>query len=125
MPSPSTSASRPDPGTDAPRSIADVLDWLRDHFLPERARDLSITYQFELRGERGGSLFARVHDGQLEVGEGALPEADSVFRLDADALFGVLGARVNADLLFMEGELEIDGDLSLALKLRALFGAST
>ena len=46
-----------------------------------------------------------------------------VFRLPAEDYFALLVGRENADLLYMAGRLEIDGDLALALKIRPLFRA--
>lgn len=121
---PSSSSSRKSVAEPiVPGSIADVLEWLRKAFRPERAEDLSVTYQFELSGESGGGLWVRVDAGRLEVAVGQTPEPDVVFRLPAEDLFGVLAGTRNPDLLFMERKIEIEGDLSLALKLRSLFNA--
>ena len=63
----------------------------------------------------------RISDGRLQTGEGADPQPDVVLRLAALDFFGVLAGTANPDLLFMDDRIEIDGDLSLALKLRSLF----
>ena len=47
-----------------------------------------------------------------------------VFHLVAREFFGILSGRENPDLLFMSERLRIDGDLSLALKLRTLFSSA-
>jgi predicted lipid carrier protein YhbT len=41
--------------------------------------------------------------------------------LAASDFFGILAGRENADLLFTAGRIEVEGDLSLALKMRKLF----
>ncbi len=80
-------------------------------------------YQLELSGAGGGDLAVRVDDGRVDVGPGRLPAPDVIYRLAAADFFGVLAGRANADMLFLGGRLRVEGDLALALKLRALFGA--
>lgn len=107
-----------------PASIAEALEWLRKAFHREAADSLRLTYQLELSGEGGGGLWLRVDTGRLEMGEGPAAGPDVVLRLDARDFFGILCGRENPDLLFMAERLQIDGDLSLALKLRTLFSAT-
>jgi len=45
------------------------------------------------------------------------------FRLRASDFFAVLAGRENADLLSTAGRIEVEGDLSIALKMRKLFRA--
>jgi len=106
-----------------PGSIDDALAWLERRFRPEAAADLSIAYQFELDGETGGVFGLRVEAGALDLAAAALPQPDVTLRMPARDFYGVLSGRENPDLLFMAERLQIDGDLSLALKLRTLFAA--
>ena len=70
---------------------------------------------------RSGVLHAHVDEGRLHAASGRIARPDVTFRLSAHDFFDVLAGRENADLLFMERRIEIDGDLSLALKMRKLF----
>ena len=97
-----------------PRSVDDSIDWLRKHFDPEAARGVTVSYLYELSGPGGGVLHARIDEGTLHA-------ADVTFRLSARDFFEVLAGRENADMLYMARRIEIDGDLSLALKMRKLF----
>lgn len=105
----------------APASIDEVVEWLRKHFDPEAAGDLRVAFQYVLSGPAGGTFHARVDEGRLDVARGAYPHPDVVFRLPAAIFFDVLAGRANADMLFMAGRIAIEGDLSLALKMRKLF----
>lgn len=102
-------------------SVKEVVDWLRKHFRVDAAEGLEVAYQIDLAGPGGGSLWVRIGDGQLRVSEGSDPQPDVTLRLAAVDFFGVLAGTANPDLLFMDDRIEIDGDLSLALKLRSLF----
>ncbi len=98
-----------------------ALEWLRKHFDAEAARDLRVVYRFELTGPGGGDLYARIESGRLELVAGPGGVADVRFRLTAQDFFAILAGRANADWLFMEDRIEVEGDLSLALRMRKLF----
>jgi predicted lipid carrier protein YhbT len=109
-----------------PACLEDATDWLRKAFRPEASPGVRVRCRVDLRGEGGGSLLLRVDRGRLEVGSADDEQApDVVFRISAGDFFGMLAGRENPDLLFMADRLSIDGDLSLALKLRKLFNAPT
>ncbi len=63
----------------------------------------------------------RIGDGRVKNGEGVDPQPDVILRVTAQDFFDVLAGTANPDLLFMDDRIEIEGDLSLALKLRSLF----
>ena len=107
----------------APTSIDGAIDWLRRSFRADSSRGLSAVFQFRLSGEQGGSFFIRVEGGSLEIQVGESESTQVVLQLPARDYFAILGGGENADLLYMAGRLEIEGDLSLAMKLRTLFRA--
>ncbi len=104
-----------------PSSIDDSLEWMRKHFDPERARGVHEVYEVDLRGSAGGRFHVCVEDGALIVGQGPAESPGAVFRLADVDWFGVLAGRENADLLYMAGRLEVDGDLAQAGRLRKYF----
>ena len=106
-----------------PSSLQEAAEWLRKRFDAESSCGLNLGYAFELGGERGGTLGVLVEDGRLEIGPGAPRRCDVTLRLAAEELFAVLAGRENADMLFMAGRLQVEGDLALALKLHQLFRA--
>jgi predicted lipid carrier protein YhbT len=107
-----------------PSSIREALEWLRKSFRQDAARDLRVTYQIALDGDTAGGLWLEVDSGRLHCREGVATSPDVVFHLAVRDFFGILSGRENPDLLFMAERLRVDGDLSLALKLRGLFGAA-
>jgi len=96
------------------------IEWMRKHFDPDAALGVSAVYQFELTGAGGGELVLRVDDGVARIQAGRDPSAAVRLRLDAGDCLAILAGRENADLLYLAGRLEIEGDLSLAMKLRSL-----
>ena len=105
----------------APATLDESIDWLRAAFRAEAAGNLEACYQLHLTGPRGGEFYLRVKDGCCEVGRGRTEPVHARLRLAAGDWFDLLARRANADLLVMEGRLEIEGDLSLANRLRSLF----
>jgi putative sterol carrier protein len=106
---------------EAPSTIVEVVEWLRKHFDAEAARGTQASYQYHLTGPGGGRFYARVDDGRLETAEGEVGSPDVSFRLTAADFFDVLAGRRNADILFMQRRIEVEGNLSLALQARKLF----
>ncbi len=113
---------------DSSSSIESALRWFRERFRADLSDGVEIVYRIELSDSPAESLSLQVADGRLvaeraPASPGADRPADVVYRLSADDLFGILAGRRNPDLLFMEKRIAIEGDLSLALKLRSLFRA--
>ena len=105
----------------APHTLDEAVEWLRKHYQAEPARAVCARYAVELSGSEGGAISMAIEDGELNLAKASDPRPDVCLRLAAEDWFGILGGRENADLLYLAGRLEIDGDLSLAMKLRTLF----
>ena len=107
-----------------PHSLDAAIDWMRKRFDPASANGLAAVYEFTITGEGGGSIVMRVGAGRCELARGQEPRADVRFRVAAPDYLALLAGRENPDLLYMAGRLEIEGDLSLASKVRTLFRGS-
>jgi hypothetical protein len=106
---------------DEPASVDAAADWLRKHFEPDAARGARVTCQLVLAGAGGGALWLGIDDGVLDARPGAEAASDVTLRLAAADFYAVLAGRENSELLFMARRIEIDGDASLALRLRTYF----
>lgn len=106
-----------------PTTIAEAVEWFRKHFRADAAREVSVVYQMELAGDEGGTMCARIVEGKLDAAAERAESPDVVFHLSAVDFFGVLAGTENPDILFMDERIRVDGDLSLALKLRTFFGS--
>jgi putative sterol carrier protein len=108
-------------GAAGPATLDEAVVWLRNHFRPEAAEGLEVSYALDLGGPGGGVLRLVIAGGRVEVERTAEADADVVLRLSVADYLAVLAGRANADLLYMEGRLEIEGDLALATRVRTLF----
>ena len=106
-------------------SVDAAAEWLRKHFAPEATRGVRATYQLDLSGTGGGPLRIEVDDGTLLIARGWAESPQVVLRAPTELWCAVLAGRENAELLYMAGRIEIEGDLGLAAKLRSFFGRRT
>lgn len=94
---------------------------LPDHVDPNTAKGLSATIQFNLTGESGGRWWLRIRDGRAEAGEGTAANPNVTILMDATEWVDMVLGRLNHQMAFMDGRLQISGDTALAMKLRTLF----
>lgn len=94
---------------------------MRKHFQAEASLGLEASYEFDVSGPTGGVWHTTIADGMGGVRFGPAPAPDVRFRIADEACWRLLAGRENADLLYLADRLEVEGDLSLALKMRTLF----
>lgn len=99
----------------------EVVDWLRKQFQSSAAEGFDAVFEYVVSGGSGGVLHFRVDDGMLDVRHRPAAEPAVRFRLSDEDCWAVLAGVENADLLYLAGRPEIEGDSSLALKVRSLF----
>ena len=104
-----------------PDSVEAAAEWLRKHFEPESARGVRVIYQFDLSGPGGGPLRVTLDDGSIDVGRNRAESPHVVVRTAGSDFCDVLAGTENAELLYMAGRITIEGDLSLALRMRTFF----
>ncbi len=90
-------------------------------FQPDRAAKLRATYQFELSGEGGGTWFVRIHEGTLEIGQGAVDGPDVTIRAAAKDYVAIAEGRMNPMLAMATGKFKIKGNMGHAMKLQTVF----
>ena len=90
-------------------------------FMPEKAPGLEAVVQYHLTGDEGGDFIINIANDKCKVEEGVAE--NPVMTLTADgAYFGdVLLGKADGMKGFMEGKLQLAGDLNLAMKLTGFF----
>jgi putative sterol carrier protein len=90
-------------------------------FMPEKAPGLEAIIQYRLTGDEGGDYIITLKDDKCTVAEGIAD--DPVMTMTADGrYFGdVLLGKADGMKGFMEGKLQLEGDLNLAMKLTSFF----
>lgn len=90
-------------------------------FLPEKAAGLEAIVQYHLTGDEGGDYIIQIGDDKCSVSEGVAE--DPVMTMTADGIYfrDVLLGKEDGMKGFMEGKLQLAGDLNLAMKLTSFF----
>lgn len=102
-------------------SVRQVFEAMPGRFVPERAGDLNVTIQFDLSGDDGGQWTVSVSGGQVRVAEGAAANPTLVFRATADDYLALINGDLSPVQAFMQGKVQLTGDMSLALKMQSWF----
>ena len=85
----------------------------------ERTRGLTASYRFDVDG--AGSWMVKVDDGAVTVTEGD-GAADCVIAAPEDLFLRIVRGEQNPMGAFLMGKIRVEGDASLAMRLRDLFG---
>ena len=90
-------------------------------FMPEKAVGLEAIIQYHLTGDEGGDYIIQIRDDKCSVSEGVAE--DPVMTMTADGVYfrDVLLGKEDGMKGFMEGKLQLAGDLNLAMKLTSFF----
>lgn len=99
----------------------EIFDAMPSRFLPEQAGDMNATVQFDLSGEGGGQWTATIANRQLTVAEGTTPHPSMTFSASAADYVAMINGELNPLNAFMQGKINVKGDMALALKMQNLF----
>ncbi|MCK4489400.1 MAG: SCP2 sterol-binding domain-containing protein [Anaerolineales bacterium] len=90
-------------------------------FIPEKAAGLEAIVQYHLTGDEGGDFIINIKDDKCSVSEGVAE--DPVMTMTADGIYfrDVLLGKEDGMKGFMDGKLQLAGDLNLAMKLTSFF----
>ena len=77
-------------------------------------------YQFSLTGDGGGDWVIELTDAVQEVREGTDDNAKCTIKMSAEDFLGLIAGKLNAQMAFMTGKLQVEGDMGLALKLQTV-----
>jgi putative sterol carrier protein len=98
-------------------SVREFFETLETRLDPAKTRGTKATYRFDIAG--AGSWRVAVDDGHVSVAE-SQDAADCAIRMKEDVFVKLLRGG-NPMTAFMMGRIKVDGDMSLALKLKDLF----
>ena len=104
-----------------PDTAKEVIEAMPSAFVPERAKGLKATYQFELTGEGGGNWVIEIADQQCQVREGVAAEPDATISLAAADYVALVKGELDAMGAFMKGKLKVKGNIGLAMRALNLF----
>lgn len=90
-------------------------------FMPEKAAGLEAVVQYHLTGDEGGDYIITIKDDQCRVEEGVADDPTMTMTADGRYFGDVLLGKEDGMKGFMNGKLQLAGDLNLAMKLTSFF----
>lgn len=87
----------------------------------EAARGLAATYQFQVSGSENFVAHIRIEGQRAVFQEGPAPESDVIIKTPADVWLAVSRGELDGAQAFMTGKYQVEGNVSLLLKLKELF----
>lgn len=92
---------------------------LAERFRPDEARGLDAAWVVEIEGHPAYTI--HVADGHCLVSVGDTSRCVSRLRMDASTWLDLVAGRADGIAAFMAGQVSVDGDLNLAVRLETLF----
>lgn len=99
-----------------------VLADLVKRFRAAAAEGLKAVYQLHLTGDCGDSWHLTIADQRCELEPGCAHEPDVTITLSVDDWKELVAGRLDPVGAYLSGRLQVSGDLTLATRLKGLFG---
>lgn len=85
----------------------------------DRAQEIGAVFQFNLTGDNAGQWVVDMNEPSIY--EGTDEDADTTITMDSEDFIQMVEGDLPGPQAFMQGKLQIEGDMSLALQLQELF----
>ena len=102
-------------------TVQDFFTDIQNRFDPELTQDVDASIQLNLTGTEGRDWFLKVQNRSLSIGEGTLEAADVTMTLSAENWLDIVNGNIQAPALFMQGHMQIDGDIQIAVEMASWF----
>ncbi len=93
-------------------------------FRPEKAAGVEAVIQYHLTGDEGGDYVITLEGDECKVEKGTTEDPTMTLTADGEYFRDVLLGKEDGMKGFMEGKLQLAGDLNLAMKLTSFFKMS-
>jgi putative sterol carrier protein len=90
-------------------------------FQPEKAAGVEAVIQYHLTGDEGGDWIIDISGGRCVVTPGVHPNPKMTLTADGREFGDILLGKMDGMMAFMQGKLQLAGDLNLAMKLTSFF----
>jgi putative sterol carrier protein len=102
-------------------NLQSLMDQAIGAFQPEKAAGINAKVQFHITGNQGGDWVATIQNQKLSVDQGTTPNPNLTLSADTQDIFNVVSGKLNPMQAFMQGKVQVKGDMGLAMRLMDLF----
>lgn len=96
---------------------SEMMQQMQDAFLPEKAGTAKALIQLNLTGEDGGTWVVDIDNGQCQIREEAVENADVTVTMDAGEFVALYNNQLNPVQAFMSGKIKVSGNVGLVMQL--------
>ena len=118
MDAPAPSANQ---GPLAVGSCAELLQAMPQGFNKDASSGLEAIYQFEINGDENFTAHLKISKQTCSYHEGLADNPDVTIKTPGDVWMAISRGELDGQQAFMSGRYQVEGDLSLLMKLRSLF----
>ncbi len=90
-------------------------------FQPEKAAGVNAKIQFHITGSQGGDWVATIQNQKLTVEPGTVENPNLTLGADTADIFNLVNGKLNPMQAYMQGKVQVKGDMGLAMRLAGLF----
>jgi len=105
-----------------PDSIETFMMIMLSGFDPQYAEKIKGTIQFAFSGKIEGVCHFRIENGKITAKEGAIENPDLMIETPFDLWMDIVTEKADGQELFFQDKFKTDGDLSLLIRMKDLFG---
>lgn len=98
-----------------------TLDTVKGRFDPKAAAGQNLVFQFQFTDDQ--PYFLEVAEGQCLLTEGLHPDSSVCLTMDSQTFDQLISGHLDGFTAFSSGQLQVEGNITLAPKLRELFPA--
>lgn len=102
--------------------VYEDLDENRNAYLQEQADDYSNIIQIRIEGPGEGTFYVKFTKQGMEMAPYSYDGADVYVSTTLDNLYNMANGTVNADKLYVNGQLKVEGNISKGAEMRYLLG---
>ena len=105
-------------------SCREMFETLPEAFLPDVAGDMEAIFQFNISDPENFTSHIKIKDSQVTLHEGPAEDPDVTVHSPPDIWLQVVKGELDGATAVMMGQFSFDGELSLLLELKKIFGTA-
>jgi putative sterol carrier protein len=102
----------------------EIIEAMPNVLQPAEAGDLVADVQFKLTGQEPGAYFLHIEKGQCTFNEGVSANPRTTINCASEVWIAIISGTLDPFQAFMQGKLQMHGDMGIALRLQRIFKAN-